>query len=89
MNNQSTHTWHGSTGNIYRYEIHPLHPLFIPSTHGNYVFAKLSPQGLWLAVYVGQGHLQERHAAAIREGCVLQKYATHFHYHANALDTRR
>ena len=73
--------WIGDSGNSYEYAVHELdwQP---PSYKGNYIFAKIA-NGAWHAVYVGQGNLQDRYTAAIAEGCVTKKGATHYHEHLN------
>lgn len=74
--------WSGASGKSYTYEVHNLD--WVPATDqdGNYVFAKLS-RNTWYAVYVGEGDIQERMAAALDRGCVTRKGATHFHCHLN------
>ena len=51
--------------------------------HGNYIFAK-AVNSVWQPVYIGQGDLQARYNAALREGCVTSKGATHYHEHLNS-----
>ena len=78
----NTVSWRGASGQQYAYSVHDI--TWVPSADpdGNYIFAK-NVNGSWHAVYVGQGDLQSRRAAAIDEGCVTRKGATHFHCHRN------
>ena len=73
--------WAGASGAGYEYAVHEL-PSRPPNYIGNYIFAKVV-NDVWHAVYIGQGNLQDRHDAAIKEGCVTQKGATHYHEHLN------
>lgn len=78
-------SWRGESGERYAYSEVKL-PHDPPDRTGNYIFAKrkLDDKGefqYWLAVYVGEGNLRDRYNAAIREGCVTDKSATHYHYH--------
>ena len=74
--------WKGKSGSKYPYASAEL-PARPPSNkEGNYVFAWKGAQ-YWHAVYVGQGKLQDRYDAAIEEGCVTEKGATHYHWRPN------
>ena len=55
---------------------------------GNYIFAKRALSRIQ-AVKIGQGDLRDRFKAAIDEGCVLEKGATLFLYHANPIEHAR
>ena len=79
--------WTGNSGAQYEYTVHEL-PWQPPAYTGNYIFAK-QVNGIWHAVYIGQGDLQDRYAAAMREGCVTEKGATHYHEHLNYDETAR
>ena len=76
-------SWPGESGRLYPYEYAPLPARPLTNAEGNYVFAKRIG-GVWFAVYVGQGKLRDRYDAAMREGCVARKSATHYHWHLNA-----
>ena len=67
----------------------PLDPSGPPGEMvGVYVFAKvLGPY--WEAVYIGEGEFTDRYQAAIKEGCVVDKGATHFHMHFEEDDVAR
>ena len=83
-----TINWKGASGSTYTYYIHKL-PYRPSDEHdGNYIFAKLSGR-TWLAVYIGQGHLQSRYDAALEEGCVTDKGATHYHVHTASSEAAR
>ena len=73
-------SWRGESGTHYQFGEHQL-PHNPPDRTGNYIFAKRHPNGYWLAVYVGEGNLRDRYNAAIKEGCVTRKEATHYHFH--------
>ena len=77
-----TFNWRGASGSTYTYHIRSLSWIPDPGQDGNYIFAKLV-NGYWHAVYVGQGDLRNRRDAAIRDGCVNRKGATHYHVHLN------
>ena len=77
-----TEYWRGKSGKSYAYKIEKMPFRPPPLTDGNYIFARQS-HGIWYAVYVGQGDLRDRHAEALREGCVTRKNATHYHWHEN------
>ena len=79
----STEKWTGASGKGYTYYIHKLPWRPKSGQTGNYIFAK-QINNIWYAVYVGQGDLQDRYDAAMREGCVNQQGATHYHVHNNA-----
>lgn len=85
----STEYWRGVSGQVYAYQVERMPFTPPPFKDGNYIFAR-QRNGIWYAVYVGQGDLQDRYGAAIREGCVIRKGATHYHWHENnSLDGRR
>ena len=80
---EDTATWIGQSGDDYLYVVYclPEHPE--TTEEGNYIFANQGDIGEWFAVYVGQGRLKDRYDAALAEGCVTYKEATHFHAHLN------
>lgn len=80
--------WRGKSGESYTYEIHKLPWRPSPNQDGNYIFAK-KPGQFWHAVYVGQGNLQDRYDAALDDGCVTVKGATHYHVHLNSNSNSR
>ena len=75
-------TWDGISGEEYEYMTFKMPHKPPKDVRGNYIFAK-RVDGVWHAVYVGQGILRQRYDAAIREGCVTRKGATHYHYHTD------
>ena len=84
----TTFTWTGRSGRSYTYNVYQM-PANPNSVDGNYVFAKIV-NGRWQPIYFGQGDLRDRYNAAIREGCVTRKGATHWHAHTEAnAQTRR
>lgn len=72
--------WTGISGTSYTYHVHNISWRPGPNQNGNYIFAKVV-NGVWQPVYIGQGNLQERYDAAIKEGCVTTKGATNYHVH--------
>ena len=83
----TTH-WRGGSGSQYEYNVGPISARPVTNSEGNYVFARQTA-GIWFAVYVGQGQLRDRYDAAIREGCVTRKGATHYHWHLNSSAANR
>ena len=81
-----TADWRGQSGKTYSYQVHDLNQRPTADEEGNYIFAKCVDyvDYAWKAVYVGQGNLQDRYDAAIKEGCVTRKGATHYHSHPNS-----
>ena len=79
----NTTLWMGASGTAYTYYIEELPWRPRRGQTGNYVFASVK-NGIWRPVYIGQGDLQARYDAALREGCVTNKGATHYHVHLNA-----
>ena len=84
----NTQDWIGASGATYTYHIHPMS--WIPETgqKGNYIFAK-QINAIWHAVYIGEGDLGDRYNAALHEGCITGKRATHYHEHLNSNETTR
>ena len=83
-----SHSWRGASGRLYPYEYERLPAPPATNAEGNYTFAKVIGNR-WHTVYVGQGKLRDRYDAAIREGCVTRKSATHYHWHLNASEAAR
>ena len=82
------HDWRGASGRSYSYTVHPIGWRPAANQKGNYIFAKqIGPY--WEAIYIGQGDLQDRYDAAVREGCVTRKGATHYHEHLRAREDER
>ena len=83
--------WDDVNGRKYKFHILPLDFVFDPKDEGNYIFAKLTNPSTeyYDAVYIGEGNLNDRTKAHIREGCVTAKGATHIHAHLNADEDAR
>ena len=82
--------WTGLSAQKYTYYMHQLPWRPSADQTGNYIFAKVVNEVVWNAVYIGQGILQDRYDAALDEGCVSSKGATHYHEHLNGdADARR
>ena len=75
-------TWKGASGKTYTYMTFRMPHEPSDNGKGNYIFSRLVG-AVHYAVYVGQGDLRDRYRAAIREGCVTRKGATHHHYHTD------
>ena len=84
----ATVDWTGASGKKYTYHVHDLNFDPNPNQDGNYIFEKVV-NSVWNAVYVGEGDLKERIAAAKRDGCVTRKAATHIHAHLNGSEKNR
>lgn len=82
-----TTTWIGESGEEYEYKTVNLPHRPPKDVKGNYIFAK-QVGGIWLAVYVGEGILRQRYDAALKEECVTEKGATHYHYHTDHSQSR-
>lgn len=80
--------WPGASGSSYTYHVHQLPWRPSAEQDGNYIFAKFV-SGVWYAVYIGEGDLQSRYDAALREGCVKEKGATHYLSHLNSTKSAR
>lgn len=72
--------WHGGSGKIYTYEVHPLNITITPDVLGNYIFTR-QVGNKWEAVYIGEGDLKTRVDAHLKEGNVIRKGATQIHLH--------
>ena len=82
--------WRGANGAMYEYDVYSVEARPTTNDKGNYIFAKRAPSNAyWLAVYVGEGKLRDRYDAALDEGCVTKKGATHYHRHFNDSKTDR
>ena len=80
--------WRGASGSSYTYTIHTMPWRPSSGQHGNYIFAK-AVNSVWQPVYIGQGDLQARYDAALREDCVTSKGATHYYEHLNGNEPDR
>ena len=78
----TTTEWKGESSTKYKYHVNKISWVPDKEQDGNYIFAKLV-RGVWNAVYIGQGDLRKRYDAALREGCVTEKGATHCHMRLN------
>jgi hypothetical protein len=78
-----TFDWTGASGKSYVYHIYEVEFDPTAAQDGNYIFAKVVEK-LWRPIYVGEGDLKDRLAAARKDGCVTRKGATHVHMHLNS-----
>ena len=46
-------SWPGQSGKEYQYTVYPIETTF-PPVPGNYIYAKQSEEGQWIALYVAQ-----------------------------------
>ena len=81
-------SWRGLSGSIYSYKVFGINTTFKPNQDGNYIFAK-KVNGVWMAVYVGEGDLQSRTQDEEHKTCSINKGATHLHCHLNSDETSR
>ena len=84
----NTQDWTGASGTNYTYHMHQLPWPPSAGQKGNYIFAKQA-HGIWNAVYIGEGELIDRYNAALREGCVKDNNATHYHELLNSNEVAR
>jgi len=77
----TTHTWTGSSGSQYSYEIHPLSDSFRPLP-ANYIYAGKSEDGQWVPLYVAQTRdLNQRLEGTGKMDDAVSHGATHIHVH--------
>lgn len=81
-------SWEGESGDTYSYAVVAIEDGPPNNAKGNYIFAREVWNG-YEAVYVGEGSLRDRYNAALEDGCVEDKGATHYHYHPNAYEDGR
>jgi hypothetical protein len=84
----ATCNWPGASGKSYTFHVHEIDFDPNPNQDGNYIFTKVVNNS-WQPVYVGEGDLKTRLAAAKDDGGVLRKNSTHIHEHLNANQTTR
>ena len=93
MNQRDTPTcvWRGMSGRQYTFYVFQLPYAFNANQDGNYIFARLNEQQLWVPVYIGQGDLARRANPDTHERgmCIRQRGATHVHCHLNPLQADR
>lgn len=90
---RGTYRWPGDSGEKYGFRILPLKSIFnirnhIPDSEGVYIFSRLEGN-VHRAVYIGQGDLRPRYDAALAEGCVTAKSATHYFFATSNLEFDR
>ena len=89
---ENTIMWPGKSGSKYKYWIHQIGTSF-KAESGNYIYAKESSPGKWVAVYIGEtGDLSDRTLEGHhKEDCIRRNGATHVHAHASSAsaDIRR
>lgn len=81
--------WIGASETRYKYYIYRLPASFDPDQLGNYIYTKKSPEGKWIAIYIGEGDLNDRANYHHQIACIKRKGATHFHCHKNAVEGNR
>ena len=77
--------WTGSSGKTYTYIVVPWPaPLDFGVVDGNYICARLSPNGDWIPVHIGEGDLAapnvDTHPCFNR---LIEREVTHLHCHIN------
>ena len=86
-----TCTWTGKSGRQYQYEVHRVGAT-LRAAPGNYIFARISGNNRWEAVYAGEtGNLSTRFDNHHRKACIDRHGSTHIHVHVNrgGADARR
>ncbi len=74
----NTHKWSGGSDRRYEFEIYPFDYDPPEDLEGVYIFAK-KVDGVWNAVYIGQGKIKDRLEEHREDGCVSDKGSTHVH----------
>ena len=83
MMQPNTCQWRGRSGSLYTYEIYSINTA-LGAYPGNYIFARVSAQGHWEPVYIGEtGDPSERFTSHHAMPCIRQENATHIHVHVN------
>lgn len=73
--------WPGQSGKEYAYRVCDLDASFRPLP-GNYIYARQTEDGLWVAIYVAQTRdLHQRLEGHVRVRDAIEKGATHLHAH--------
>ena len=73
--------WTGQSGKEYQYEIYPIDTAFRPLP-GNYIYAKQTEDGGWIALYVAQTRdMHQRLEGHEKLQDALENGATHIHMH--------
>lgn len=80
--------WTGASGKKYGYWEHKLPYNCKPGQDGNYIFSKLIG-GIWYAVYIGEGDINDRVNEPEHYQCATKKGATHVHVHTQANEQGR
>ncbi len=76
--------WEGRSGAEYKYWIQSLPPNF-KAAPGNYIFAKETKIGTFMAIYIGEtGDLSDRFDNHHAMHCIKREGATHIHVHTNS-----
>jgi hypothetical protein len=85
---EETHYWKGASGKSYLYYIKDIDFNFKEDQNGNYIFCK-KIKGVWKAIYIGEGDLEDRTKFRINDGCVKTKGSTHIHAHIENSESDR
>ena len=73
--------WPGVSGKTYTYHVYPVGQS-LKAEAGNYIYAKLNPQGQWVPLYIGETEdLDSRVATHEKRECVRHNGGTHIHAH--------
>jgi hypothetical protein len=81
-----TCTWTGKSGKKYTYNVYKIsEQINWSSVAGNYIFAKVTPQNTWSAVYAGEtSDFSSRFTNHHAQQCIDRNGGTHIHARANA-----
>ncbi len=71
--------WTGASGRRYRYWVSALPTAFEPGQTGNYIYARLEPDGRWTPVLIGQGDLHAAAGDPPAAACLAAAGVTHLH----------
>jgi hypothetical protein len=80
----------GSSGRAFAYWIYELPGPADLSARGNFIFARIDEDGSWLPVFIGQGAIGALGIESPRLWrSILNKGATHVHFHRSGMSTAR
>ena len=86
MASKGNHNWSGKSGVEYVYRIFKMPPR-LKAMPGNYIFAKRTTIGGWIAVYIGETNdLREHFRDHPAQFCIRGHKATHIHAHLSDED---
>lgn len=90
MSDRPVCSWMGASGKRYTYYVWARPPNIAPYQYGNYIYARLDLNGIWVPVFIGHGNLFLKTAEPHEKtDCINDKEATNVHIHLNTHKYRR